>query len=67
MSETAKAIIAADPDTKAVRDEWGDMVKTVRPILAEERAPKLGIDRKEISVRLQENYSGPVFIVKGSI
>jgi multidrug efflux pump subunit AcrB len=58
MSETAKAILAADPDTKAVRDEWGDKVKTVRPILAEERAPKLGIDRKEISVRLQTNYTG---------
>jgi len=58
LSETAKAIIAADPDTKAVRDEWGGKVKTVRPILAEERAHRLGIDRKDISLRLQTNYSG---------
>ncbi len=58
LSETAKAIIAADPDTKAVRDEWGGKVKTVRPILAEERAHRLGIDRKDISLRLQANYSG---------
>lgn len=58
LSETAKAIIAADPDTKAVRDEWGEKVKTVRPILAEERAHRLGIDRKAISVLLQSNYSG---------
>ncbi len=58
LSETAKSIIAADPDTKAVRDEWGDKVKTVRPVLAEERAHSLGIDRKMISVLLQANYSG---------
>jgi multidrug efflux pump subunit AcrB len=58
LSETAKAIIAADPDTKAVRDEWGEKVKTVRPVLAEERAHRLGIDRKTISVLLQSNYSG---------
>ncbi|MFC1822974.1 efflux RND transporter permease subunit [Thermodesulfobacteriota bacterium] len=58
MSETAKTIIAADPDTKAVRDEWGEKVKTVRPLLVEERAHRLGIDRKTISARLQANYSG---------
>ncbi|MBW2057565.1 MAG: efflux RND transporter permease subunit [Deltaproteobacteria bacterium] len=58
MAEIAKAIISADPDTKAVRDEWGNKVKTVRPILAEDRARRLGIDRRMASLVLQANYSG---------
>jgi multidrug efflux pump subunit AcrB len=58
MSETAKAIIAADPDSKAIRDEWGAKVKTIRPILAEDRARRLGIDRRLVSVSLQANFSG---------
>ena len=58
MADTAKAIIAADPDAKAVRDEWGAKVKTVRPILAEDRARRLGIDRRMASLVLQGNYSG---------
>ena len=58
MSETAKTIIAADPDSKAIRDEWGAKVKTVRPILAEDRARRLGIDRELVSVALHTAYSG---------
>jgi len=58
MAEKAKAIIDADPDTKAVRDEWGEKVKTVRPVLAEDRARRLGIDRTMVSQMLQATYSG---------
>ncbi len=58
MADTAKAIIAADPDSKAVRDEWGSKVKTVRPILAEDRARKLGIDRPQASLSFLTNYVG---------
>lgn len=58
MAEETKNIIAADPDSKAVRDEWGPKVKTVRPILAEDRARRLGIDRQLVSVGFQSNYVG---------
>ncbi|MBW1944574.1 MAG: efflux RND transporter permease subunit, partial [Deltaproteobacteria bacterium] len=58
MADTAKDIITADPDSKAIRDEWGPKVKTVRPILAEDRARRLGIDRPLFSVHLQSNYVG---------
>ena len=58
MAETAKGILEDDPDSKAVRDEWGAKVKTVRPMLADDRAMRLGIDRKIASLVLQANYSG---------
>ena len=58
MADETKAIIAADPDSKAVRDEWGPKVKTVRPILAENRARRAGIDRRMVSESLQTNFTG---------
>jgi multidrug efflux pump subunit AcrB len=58
MADETKAIITADPDSKAIRDEWGPKVKTVRPILAEDRARRAGIDRRMASVALQSNYTG---------
>jgi len=58
MADETKAIITADPDSKAIRDEWGPKVKTVRPILAEDRARRAGIDRRMASVAMQANYTG---------
>ena len=58
MADETKAIIEADFDSKAIRDEWGAMVKTVRPILAEDRARRAGIDRRMASTALQANYTG---------
>jgi multidrug efflux pump subunit AcrB len=58
MSEQVKDIIRSDPDSKAVRDEWGAKVKVIRPLLAEDRAERLGIDRQLTSTQLQTNFSG---------
>jgi multidrug efflux pump subunit AcrB len=58
MADEVKSIITADLDSKAVRDEWGAKVKTVRPILAEDRARRSGIDRRMASLALQANYTG---------
>jgi multidrug efflux pump subunit AcrB len=58
MADETKAIITADPDSKAIRDEWGPKVKTIRPILAEDRARRAGIDRRMAAVALQANYTG---------
>ena len=41
-----------------MRDEWGDKVKVVQPVLAEDRARQLGIDRPMWPQRLQSNFSG---------
>jgi multidrug efflux pump subunit AcrB len=58
MAAKAKSIINADEDSKAVRDEWGAKVKTLRPLMAEDRARRLGIDREMTSLALQSTYSG---------
>jgi multidrug efflux pump subunit AcrB len=58
MADQVKNIIARDPDVKAIRDEWGAKVKLVRPILAEDRARRLGISRIMVANELQANFSG---------
>jgi multidrug efflux pump subunit AcrB len=58
LGEEAMAIMAADPDAKAVRSEWGARVKVVQPVIAEDRARRQGIDRQMIATALQSNFSG---------
>ncbi len=58
LGEQAMAIIAAEPNTKAVRNEWGARVKVVQPVIAEDRARRQGIDRPMIATALQSNFSG---------
>ncbi len=58
LADQAKTVIAADPDAKAVRDEWGAKVKVAHPVLAQERARRLRIDRERISAALRTAYSG---------
>jgi multidrug efflux pump subunit AcrB len=49
LADQAEAIMAADPAAMAVRNEWGNMVKVVRPELAEAQARRLGIDRPDLA------------------
>ncbi|MBC2711642.1 MAG: efflux RND transporter permease subunit [Desulfosarcina sp.] len=58
LGEEAMAIMAADPDAKAVRSEWGARVKVVQPVIAEDRARHQGIDRRLVATALQSNFSG---------
>ncbi|MCG8616273.1 MAG: efflux RND transporter permease subunit, partial [Desulfobacterales bacterium] len=58
LSEKARTVLAEDWDSKAVRTEWGDRVKVVQPVIAEDRARRLGIDRPMIATALQSNFSG---------
>jgi multidrug efflux pump subunit AcrB len=60
LADRAKAVIASDPDAKAVRDEWGAKVKVAQPVLGKERARRLRIDRKRIAEALRTAYSGTV-------
>jgi multidrug efflux pump subunit AcrB len=60
LAERAKEIIRSDPDTKAVRDEWGPKVKVIRPVLADARARRLGISRTMIAQELHANFTGTV-------
>jgi len=58
MGEKVRTIMAADPDAKAVRTEWGARVKVVQPVIAEDRARRLGIDRPAVATAMQSNFSG---------
>jgi multidrug efflux pump subunit AcrB len=58
MAGKAMAIMAADPEAKAIRSEWGDRVKVVQPVIAEDRARRLGISRPMVAQAIQSNFSG---------
>ncbi len=58
MANEVMTIIADDPVSKAVRTEWGEKVKLPQPILAEDRARTLGIDRTMVAQAIESNFSG---------
>ncbi|MGI9537145.1 MAG: efflux RND transporter permease subunit [Desulfocapsaceae bacterium] len=58
MADEVMAIVQADPLSKAVRTEWGQKVKLPQPIIAEDRARALGIDRPMVATAIESNYSG---------
>ena len=58
MAGDVMAIVSADPLAQAVRTEWGEKVKLPQPLLAEDRARALGIDRPMIAAAIESNFSG---------
>jgi len=58
LAEKAMAVMTSDPETKALRSEWGAPVKVVRPVIAEDRARRLGIDRTMVARAIRSNFSG---------
>ena len=58
LSDKAMAVLMADPETKTLRTEWGAPVKLIQPVIAEDRARRLGIDRPMVARAIQSNFSG---------
>ena len=58
MGEKVMAIMRADPQAKAIRSEWGIKKKVIRPVIAEDRARRLGITRAMVSREIQTNFTG---------
>ncbi|MGB5261019.1 MAG: efflux RND transporter permease subunit, partial [Gammaproteobacteria bacterium] len=58
LSSQVQAILYADPDAKAIRTDWRQRVKLVRPIVAEEQANLNGITRPDIARVLLEGFQG---------
>jgi multidrug efflux pump subunit AcrB len=58
LAGKAKTVIAANPNVKGLRDEWGDKVKTIRPVLAEAQARKLGVDRSDVATAVAYAIDG---------
>ncbi len=58
MAAIATDIINEDSGSQATRTEWGEKVKIPQPIIAEDRARSLGIDRPMIATAVESNFSG---------
>ncbi len=58
LSGQVKAILSADPNAKAIRTDWRQRVKMVRPIVAEKQANLNGINRPDIARTLLEGFQG---------
>ena len=53
LSEQAKAIMRADPETQDVRDDWRQPVKVIRPLFDEQVGRQLGITREDLAGALE--------------
>ena len=58
LSNQAKSIMEADPDTRYVRDDWRRKVKLQVPVFAEAKARRAGISRPDLADALQMTFSG---------
>jgi multidrug efflux pump subunit AcrB len=58
MASKAENILLNEPNARAVRNEWREKIKVVRPQMAETQARKTGIDRPEIAQALESTFQG---------
>ena len=58
LASRAESILRDDPVSKAVRNEWGDMVKVLRPDMAEAQARSAGVDRPYLARTIEMSIEG---------
>ncbi len=58
LADKAEAVMLQDPGARAVRNEWRSKVKVLRPIMAEARARKAGINRPDICRAMETEVQG---------
>lgn len=58
LASQAVGIMQNDPNTKAIRTDWRQRVKLIKPILAEEQANLNGIQRRDVALALAEGFEG---------
>ncbi|MFB3080707.1 MAG: efflux RND transporter permease subunit [Nitrosomonadaceae bacterium] len=58
LAGQVKTILYADADSKAIRTDWRQRVKIVRPIVAEVQANLNGIEKQDIASTLLEGFQG---------
>lgn len=58
LAQQAKHIMEANPLSKAVRTDWRERVKVIRPQMIEEQANVLGIERKDVAAVLLRAFQG---------
>jgi multidrug efflux pump subunit AcrB len=58
LANQARDIMEAHPNSKAVRTDWRQRTKVIRPVIIEEQANLMGIDRKEIAAAIRRAFQG---------
>jgi len=58
LADKAENILLNEPTARAVRNEWREKIKVVRPQIAETQARKIGIGRPELAQTLEATFQG---------
>lgn len=58
LASKAEAVLLNDPEAKAVRNEWREMVKVVRPQMSDVTALRAGIERPDIATAFESVFEG---------
>ncbi|UCH20783.1 MAG: efflux RND transporter permease subunit [Deltaproteobacteria bacterium] len=58
LAAKAEAIFLAEPDARAVRNEWREKVKVLRPQMAEAQARRAGIERPDLARAIETAVEG---------
>jgi len=58
LASRAEAIFLAEPDARAVRNEWREKVKVLRPQMAEAQARRAGIERPDLARAIEIAVEG---------
>jgi multidrug efflux pump subunit AcrB len=58
LADRAMGIMYEDGNAQAIRTEWGEEVKVIRPVLREDVARRLGIDRPQVADAIESNFQG---------
>ena len=58
LGNKAKAVLLDEPNAKAVRDEWRNKIKVLRPQLAEVQARRAGIERPDLARAMEYAFDG---------
>ena len=58
LGAKVEAVLRDDPMAKAIRNEWRDKVKVLRPQMAETQARRAGIERPDLASTLESAFDG---------
>ena len=58
LGAKVEAVLRDDPVAKAIRNEWRDQVKVLRPQMAETQAKRAGIERPELARTIESAFDG---------
>ena len=58
LAEQTMAILHADPAAKAIRTDWRQRVKVMRPVVAEEEANNAGVTTQDVALAIRSSFEG---------